>query len=1326
MHSLVASFPDLHHLTFLRERLWARQPLGRAAVMVGTGFSLNADSKVAGAPPFPLWRELTGLLLDQLRPALNSVDRKTALDQAVSGSGSLTLALEFEATFGRSALDDLIINCVPDQDHTPGSMHQALLSLPWADVFTTNYDTLLERTPTSEHNRYYDVVVHPADLPNTTQPRIVKLHGSLPASKPFILTEEDFRRYPKAFAPFVNTVQQAMMENDFVLLGFSGDDPNFLAWLGWVRDELATLRARVYLCGILDLSSAQRLVLRERGVTAIDLGYLFPKNSYPDNSRQRNQDALAWLLYSLANGEGAGQEIPLFWPYFPTLVTGKRQKLALPPLEAVTQEAFVFEDRRRSKHAPVIDEATKEPSFTSEAASEIQAVLAHWKRARMVYPGWVALPRENRESLQRRTQPWRYTIENWARTLAGDQRLEPLAELVWRLERGMMVIESEMSEQLYQATLEDTAIPQSPALREQWATIAFYYLKHLRYEFTPAAFEQLLTLTEPLAAIQPRYAAWRCWQAAQQRLEQLDQEGARRWLRRWPDVVDDPVWDLRRAGLWAEVGDLDLAERYASFALNMAVKRQPKGKVRIDMLAVEADARRRLTQIREASWLKRDGREPVEDLWNATRQERDRDQLYLAYRCEASAEVEHLEDVLNTGVPEVKRAIYQSINPHSGMRVRTRTSGGGFEVGWLQPAFDVLDSFEVRGHQFRLSNRGYTSLNAASSWLVDIYPSRALGIILRTANDKLLMRFLDKATVLSLSEEQLHPLFEQCLQLLESHFPLASSGCQPGFNEDSNLTSAALAMLVIGRTLFRLPEELRSRAVKAALAVWAQWPYELLRRRNLRLRGEHYNEFTRGIVAVMTAEDVATYLTQLLTATPISSFSPGPFNALPDHLFPTIRPETEEMTAAVHFCLSRVAASDLNIRQSALRRLDRLHGRGWLTPMEQALYGELVWQTAPPSALPNLNNWFASFLLHVPSPAGVDAAALLKQDLVRRAAHFQDALTIDISEDKFGRGDAFGRFLTEIARATKPEPGNLTVGGNHRRSWIEWTPAEAEMLFDLLEAWLHRSEQGLIQLRQVERGELFHFTIDEDNFDEAGQVLREAIIPNLPADDVPLSERVYALLQKMIQLELRGRSALPLLIDRLPTDSEALHFTATSIRQALMHPSDSQIVGDGVEGVCRWAYRFYNTKLGTPPPESLLYEFTVRLSMTELPNLLVVADWTANLLLADPHIIWPTYAQALGDALRVLADATKPPSWMERNLARTLTAQERIYQRPRIREKVANIAAQLSKLNEHTPVLGIASVLEQWRQLATLDPLPEVGKAWQKGFNQLPIDDESE
>ena len=110
-----------------------------------------------------------------------------------------------------------------------------------------------------------------ADLATTVAPRIVKLHGSFPSNRPFVVTEEDYRTYPIRFAPFVNTVQQALMESIFLLVGFSGDDPNFLHWCGWVRDHLGPAAPRLYLAGALGLDRPTRLMLEERGVIPIDL-----------------------------------------------------------------------------------------------------------------------------------------------------------------------------------------------------------------------------------------------------------------------------------------------------------------------------------------------------------------------------------------------------------------------------------------------------------------------------------------------------------------------------------------------------------------------------------------------------------------------------------------------------------------------------------------------------------------------------------------------------------------------------------------------------------------------------------------------------------------------------------------------------------------------------------------------------------------------------------------------------------------------------------------------------------------------------------------------
>ncbi|MBF0138441.1 MAG: SIR2 family protein [Magnetococcales bacterium] len=288
MEFKVMTFPDMAHVYRLREALWRDTPFGNAGVMVGSGFSRNADPTSPGSRTMPTWQELTLSLVDRLyiNPD-QQAQRESAIRESGATSGFLRLAQEFEAAFGRTTLNGLIRDLVPDMDYSPGDLHRLLLELPWADVLTTNWDTLLERASTDIFNRNYQIVRSLSEIPNNKRPRIVKLHGSLPANDPFIFTEEDYRTYQTRFAPFVNLVRQSMMENVICLLGFSGDDPNFLHWSGWARDHLDMLTQKIYLVGWLDLSTHRRRMLEDRHVIPIDLAHLPVGQKWPVGQHHR-------------------------------------------------------------------------------------------------------------------------------------------------------------------------------------------------------------------------------------------------------------------------------------------------------------------------------------------------------------------------------------------------------------------------------------------------------------------------------------------------------------------------------------------------------------------------------------------------------------------------------------------------------------------------------------------------------------------------------------------------------------------------------------------------------------------------------------------------------------------------------------------------------------------------------------------------------------------------------------------------------------------------------------------------------------------------------
>ena len=255
-HDLTTAIPDTlrPYLDTIADRLLSRH----AAIMVGAGFSRNA-APAGDDTGFPNWSQLGDRFYARLHGHTPEPHRHYIHVP--------TLAHEIEAAFGRPALDQMLRDAIPDLQHEPSRLHVQLLDLPWSDVFTTNYDTLLERACHKIISERYDIIVNPVDLGHSKRPRIIKLHGSLPSDRPFIITDEDYRRYPHDFAPFVNTVRQALLENTLCLTGFSGDDPNFLQWIGWIHDNLGYSNSpKMYLIGSLRLSHSQEVLLERRNV----------------------------------------------------------------------------------------------------------------------------------------------------------------------------------------------------------------------------------------------------------------------------------------------------------------------------------------------------------------------------------------------------------------------------------------------------------------------------------------------------------------------------------------------------------------------------------------------------------------------------------------------------------------------------------------------------------------------------------------------------------------------------------------------------------------------------------------------------------------------------------------------------------------------------------------------------------------------------------------------------------------------------------------------------------------------------------------------------
>jgi len=101
-----------------------------------------------------------------------------------------------------------------------------------------------------KQNQVNSQVTYSSQLALKKNGNIIKLHGSVrtgetdpfgfdnDARMHYVISKEDFEGYPAKHEAFTQLMRIALLQESFCLLGFSGTDPNFLAWIGWVRDVI--------------------------------------------------------------------------------------------------------------------------------------------------------------------------------------------------------------------------------------------------------------------------------------------------------------------------------------------------------------------------------------------------------------------------------------------------------------------------------------------------------------------------------------------------------------------------------------------------------------------------------------------------------------------------------------------------------------------------------------------------------------------------------------------------------------------------------------------------------------------------------------------------------------------------------------------------------------------------------------------------------------------------------------------------------------------------------------------------------------------------------
>lgn len=1124
MDITAAHFPDAQHVEAVQRALWA----DRAAVMVGAGMSRNAEPRRAGGATMPVWSDLARLLIDRLYPPGRAADRhREALrGQASATSAALRLAEEFAVTFGRPALDDLILEATPDGEFAPGGLHRSLLELPWADVLTTNYDTLLERAAAEGLGQRYSVVRCPEEIPGAARPRIVKLHGSLPSNRPFVLTEEDFRTYPRKFAPFVNLAQQAVMENAVCLLGFSGDDPNFLYWTGWVRDHLGGHAPNVYLCGLLELSGSQRLLLNARNVTPIDLSPLFPRDRHPD-AAARNREALGWLLRTLAAGRPYS---PLEWP--------------TPPRGAAAGVGHLVSGVSAAGSTPV-EEPRKPPDrATSKAATPEQIVdgllevITLWRHNRSVYPGWLVAPSGVRHNLWFNTVRWPEHVLVTLPHMTPTQRLEALSELNWRLETALLPIWSSLLP-AYQQALE--AVNPSPedvtdlpaatltltattsaehdwaAIRRRWLELAFGLLRSHREERQAGPFEQWSRRVNRISDLDGDARARLCYERCLFALGNSDDQSACDRMAEWPQDARDPFWAVRRAAVLAEVGRAGEALVVAEGALG---RLQTGNQGRIPELSREGWALSLVLALRRNADIFASG--SVADNLAERAAARGRYRQLAPHGCSPEEITDYLESRLDQPVPceEPQGEVTAAFQPGAATR---STHSGGQVFGKLLPAYQYLRLTEeaARPPQFGVVSIGKETLLRVAEWFAEHDAVRTTSLMFRLGEEKLVNGYLSRHRVAALPVEVVAGMMasarraiDQAVSNLADKFPRTDRGERA----ESLLKTGAD---ILARLLTRNGDEALSDSWLLAATIY----------KNPKVAAsvsgyEHVKQLYKSLIATSSPAEVERRVLELLLlplpgepdfAVRMADHWPEPSEMAIDALGrPALKFAGHEWKAvkARLFHLTSTALRYLKVL--AFTRLYVLAVNSALTGKECRKLGRVYWaeelnEYGLPSAAWGLStSWFA---LHLPPPAGAKPIDRVKASLL-------SAPTANVHEGIVWTEVTLRLFLKVTALPHlrgDDAPGRL----------IDWTAEEADRLFTIVEAWwaAHACEVADPADSVAFARRLFGGTSDE-HLSLLCDVVRTVILPRVRGRR-KLTPRILSWIEQVRTAKLPVGSVLP-------------------------------------------------------------------------------------------------------------------------------------------------------------------------------------------------------
>ena len=190
---------------------------GNASLFIGSGISRKAN--------YVGWKDI---LRDCAKDIGLDVEKEKDL---------ITLAQYYIRDNQKTKITETIKDFFADRNGNVQDIHRIIASFPLHNIWTTNYDTLIERA--FEKARISTTVITDdesyKDIDREAKVKIHKIHGSIKNVSKCIIARQDYDLFPQTHDIVLSELKGEMCSNSFLFLGYSFSDTDIQHILTRIR-----------------------------------------------------------------------------------------------------------------------------------------------------------------------------------------------------------------------------------------------------------------------------------------------------------------------------------------------------------------------------------------------------------------------------------------------------------------------------------------------------------------------------------------------------------------------------------------------------------------------------------------------------------------------------------------------------------------------------------------------------------------------------------------------------------------------------------------------------------------------------------------------------------------------------------------------------------------------------------------------------------------------------------------------------------------------------------------------------------------------------------